>query len=184
MNTLYVWSIIGERFIFKLKEHAHMRSCNVLHLLMCYTKHFSFFDCAGSLQDLLAVTAACRTFGCGMWDIVLQLGAPGWAPALGTQSLSPWTTSVSLVAQSCPTLCNPMDCSPPGSSVHGISQARILEWVAIPFFRGYSWPRDQTCVSFIAGGFFTSAPPGETLKMLCTTSHYLQGRQETGSVGT
>ena len=43
-----------------------------------------------------------------------------------------------LVAQSCLTLCDPMDCSPPGSSVHGILQARILEWVAIPFSRGPS----------------------------------------------
>ena len=42
----------------------------------------------------------------------------------------------------CPTLCKPMDCSPPGSSVHGILQARILEWVAIPFSRGSSQPRD------------------------------------------
>ena len=48
-----------------------------------------------------------------------------------------------------------MDCSPPGSSVHGISQARILEWVAISFSRGSSWPRDQTHVFCIAGGFFT-----------------------------
>ena len=48
-----------------------------------------------------------------------------------------------------------MDCSPPGSSVHGIIQARILEWVAIPFSRGSSWPRDQTWVSCIAGRFFT-----------------------------
>ena len=45
---------------------------------------------------------------------------------------------VVLVFQSCPTLCNSMDCSPPGSSVHGILQARILEWVAIPFSRGFS----------------------------------------------
>ena len=52
-------------------------------------------------------------------------------------------------AQSCLTLCDPMDCSPPGSSVHGISQARILEWVAISFFRGSSLSRDQTCVSCI-----------------------------------
>ena len=43
-----------------------------------------------------------------------------------------------LVVQSCPTLCDPMDCSPPGFSVHGISQARILEWATIPFFRGPS----------------------------------------------
>ena len=60
-----------------------------------------------------------------------------------------------LLAQSCLILCNPMDCSPPGSSVHGILQARILEWVAIPFSRGSSQPRDWTWVSCIAGGFFT-----------------------------
>ena len=63
-----------------------------------------------------------------------------------------------LVAQLFLTLFDPMDCSPPGSSVHGISQARILEWVAIPFSRGSSQPRDRThvsCVSRIAGRFFT-----------------------------
>ena len=49
--------------------------------------------------------------------------------------------------QFCLTLCDPMDCSLPGSSVHGILQARILEWVAISSSRGSSWPRDQTCVS-------------------------------------
>ena len=58
-------------------------------------------------------------------------------------------------AQSCLTLCNPMDCSPLGSSLHGILQARILEWVAIPFSRGSSQPRDLTCVSRITGRFFT-----------------------------
>ena len=59
------------------------------------------------------------------------------------------------VSQSCLTLCDPMDWIPPGSSVHGISQARILEWVDIPFSRGSSWPRDQTHISCIAGRFFT-----------------------------
>ena len=48
------------------------------------------------------------------------------------------------VAQSCPTLCDPMDCNLPGFSVHGILQARILEWVTISFSRGSSRPRDQT----------------------------------------
>ena len=52
--------------------------------------------------------------------------------------------------QLCPTLCNPMDCSPPGSSVHGILQARILEWVALPSSRGSSPPRDRTWVSYIS----------------------------------
>ena len=55
------------------------------------------------------------------------------------------------VAQSCLTLCNPMD-----YTVHGILQARILEWVAFPFSRGSSQPRVQTQVSHLGGGFFTS----------------------------
>ena len=55
------------------------------------------------------------------------------------------------VAQLCPTLCDPMD-----NTVHGILQARILEWVAFPFSRGSSEPGDRTQVSHIAGGFFTS----------------------------
>ena len=57
--------------------------------------------------------------------------------------------STALPARSCLTLWGPMDCSPSGSSVHGISQARILEWVAISFSRGSSQPRDWTCVSCI-----------------------------------
>ena len=60
-----------------------------------------------------------------------------------------------LITQSYPILCNPMDCSPPGSSVHGILQARILERIAIPFSRGSFQPRDQTQISHFAGGFFT-----------------------------
>ena len=59
------------------------------------------------------------------------------------------------VAQSCPTLCDPMDCSLPGFSVHGIFQARILEWVAISFSRRSSQPRDWTRVSLIVGRRFT-----------------------------
>ena len=59
------------------------------------------------------------------------------------------------VAQSCPTLCDPMDCSLPGSSVHGILQARILEWVSMPSFRESSWPRDRTRVSHIVDRCFT-----------------------------
>ena len=58
-------------------------------------------------------------------------------------------------AQSCPTLCNPMDCSLSGSSVHGIFQARVLEWIAISFSRASSRPKNQTQVSRIAGRRFT-----------------------------
>ena len=59
------------------------------------------------------------------------------------------------VVQSCLTLWDPMNCSRQGSSVRGILQARMLEWVAIPFSRGSSWPRNWTWVSCIAGKFFT-----------------------------
>ena len=65
------------------------------------------------------------------------------------------TSSESEVTQSCLTLCDPMDCSLPGSSVHGIFQAGILEWVAISFSRGSSWPRDWIWVSRIVGRCFT-----------------------------
>ena len=58
---------------------------------------------------------------------------------------------IALVVQSCSTLCNPMDCSSPGSSVHEILKVRILEWVAIPFSRGSSQPRDPTWISCFVG---------------------------------
>ena len=64
--------------------------------------------------------------------------------------------SVKLVAQSCLMLWDPMDCSPPRFSIHGIFQARIQEWVAISFSRGSSWPRNRTQVSCIAFRFFTT----------------------------
>ena len=67
--------------------------------------------------------------------------------------------------QSCLTPCNPMDCSPPGPSVHGILQARILEWVAMPSSRGSSPPRDRTHISYdsyITGRFLTAEPLGKT----------------------
>ena len=76
--------------------------------------------------------------------------------------LSLRTACVYLVTQSCPTLCDLMDCSPPGSSAHGILRARILEWVAYPFSRRSSQPRNPTGVSCIAGRFFTSWAVGKS----------------------
>jgi len=74
------------------------------------------------------------------------------------------------VAQSCLTLCNPMDCSLPGSSVYEILQARILEWVVVPFSGRSSQTRNQTQVSHIAGGFFTIWAIREALYM-CILFH-------------
>ena len=76
----------------------------------------------------------------------------------------------------CLTLCDPLDCSPPGSSVHGVLQARILGWFTIPFSRGSSQPRDLTHISCTAGRFFTTEPPGKPLMNLYAQSvgcHFL-----------
>ena len=68
------------------------------------------------------------------------------------------------VTQWCLTLCNPMDCSLPGSSVHGFLQARILEWAAILFSRGSSQPRKWTRVSYVAEEFLLFEPPGKPIR--------------------
>ena len=89
-----------------------------------------------------------------MWDRFISLGLYS-LPSLSWPNTSLEGLPTSEVAQSCPTLCDPMDCSPPGSSIHGILQTRILEEVAIPVFsRVSSQPRDQTWVSSIAGRCF------------------------------
>ena len=93
------------------------------------------------------------------WHNALKTDTPGYSDQEKSLNLSLTGVGVcsqsALVAQLCPALCNPMDCSLPGSSVHGILQARILEWVDIPFPRGSSQPRDWTWASCIAGGLFT-----------------------------
>ena len=75
---------------------------------------------------------------------------------------------------------DPMDCTPPGSSVHGTFQARILEWAALPFSRGSSWPRGQICVSCTASGFFTAEPLGEALSSADLNVLQSMGSQRVG----
>ena len=102
-----------------------------------------------------------REFGveCSSWALWME-SSPGVSKLHRSVTSSPLYVFVCvnlfvLVAQSCPALCSSMDCSPPVSSVHGILQARMLEWVAFPFSRWSSEPRDWTQVSHIAGRFFT-----------------------------
>ena len=74
-----------------------------------------------------------------------------------------------------PLLCDPMDCSPPGSFVYGISQARTLEWVAISFSKGSSPPRDRiqvSCIFCLANVFFTTDPPGKCVCVECLQLEY------------
>ena len=104
-----------------------------------------------------------------------------------------WVTPVSvtsknfvlrLVTQLHPTLCNPMDCSPPGSSVHRISQARILEWLAISFSRGSSQPKDQTRVPCIVMSVMekAKAPHSSTLAWKIPWTEGPGGLQSMGSL--
>ena len=76
-------------------------------------------------------------------------------------STSTFAWMVNVCAQSCPALCDPMDCSSPHTSVHGISQARIMEQVVISFSRGSSQPRNRNHVSCIDNRFLTTEPPGK-----------------------
>ena len=94
----------------------------------------------------------------------LSYGIPG---VLHSRSGSKLRLKWSEVVQSCPTVCDPMDCSLPGSSVRGIFQARVLEWVAISFSRGSSWPRDRTWVSCIAHRRFTIRATGKPSNYQC-----------------
>ena len=93
--------------------------------------------------------------------IKLNPRIPNWCPRIAW-----WCGSLLLTLKlglrtpkSCVRLCDSVDCRLPGSSVHGILQARILEWIAIPFSRRSSWPRDQTPVSCTAGRFFLLSEP-------------------------
>ena len=85
----------------------------------------------------------------------VQLFAAPWTIAhqaslsMGFPRQEDWCGLAKLL-KSCPALCNLMDCTPPGSSVHGILPARILEWAAMPSSRGFSQPRDQTCICYIS----------------------------------
>ena len=78
-----------------------------------------------------------------------------WIDKLQFARATPWSHLISEVAQSCLTVCDPIDCSLPGSSVHGIFHAIVLEWIAISFSSGSSRPRDQTRVSHIVDRRFT-----------------------------
>ena len=83
------------------------------------------------------------------------------------------TLKWSEVAQSCATLCNPMDCSLPGSSIQAILQARVLEWVAISFSREASQPGDWTWVSHISGRCFTLWATREAKIIICFSIFYI-----------
>ena len=90
----------------------------------------------------------------GGQDVLPCANGKGPGMSCTTRVLKTWAQMKCVSHSVVSTLCDPMDCSPPGSPVRGILQARILEWVAISFSRGSSWPRDWIQVSCIAGRHF------------------------------
>ena len=116
-----------------------------------------------SEQHMEVCSTLCGSLdGRGVWGRMNTCICKAEFPCCSSETVTILLTSYSekkvkvLVIQSCLTLCDPMDCSLPDSSVRGILQAIILEWVAIPFSRGSSQPRDRTQVSHIASRLFTS----------------------------
>ena len=120
-----------------------------LSLSHSHIKLFFFF----SLSPELMITQQTTQFKLCTSDYITTVYTAYGQFHLPETELNSWKWNE--FAQSCLTLCNPVDCSLPGSSIHGIFQARVLEWVAIFFSRGSSLPRDQTQVSHIVGRRFT-----------------------------
>ena len=114
-----------------------------------WVQHYDFFN-------ILSLKKMCR-----LWGIYISV-------CLYVHVL------VCSVTHLCPTLCDSIDCSSPGSSLPGIFQARILEWVAVSYSGGFSWPRDWTLISWVpalADILFTSCTTWETLICLHTYTH-------------
>ena len=111
------------------------------------TKHVTTTWPSNCTPDIYPAAATAKSLQSCL--ILCNSSVPGILQAKTLES-----ESESEVVQSCPTLSDPTDCSPPGSSLHGILQAKVLEWGAISFSRGSSWPRDWTLVSCIPGRHF------------------------------
>ena len=126
----------------------------------CWFPYYHFLSLLYTLVRLNILTkslSSCSPLAQEATVTLCHLSLEAWIPLLCLCAV------LCLVAQSRLTLCDPMDCSPPGSSVHGIFQARIQEQVAISFSRRSSRPRNQTHISCIAGGFLTTGSPGFSL---------------------
>ena len=139
---------------------TRLSSCGLLHGAWARLTADWPRDCSTLCDLSLLVSSSVWPRGSSPVSTMGRLMCP--AQSINSPSLfPPWETQLSVLmrvcvwgegvhAQSCLTLCNPMDCYPPGSSAHGIFQARILEWVAMPSSRGTSWLRDWTCTSYIS----------------------------------
>ena len=136
---------LSSHYVFCSSEHLWRISFWFLFL------HLSWFLSFALLMCVCACVCVCV---CVCVWMCLCVYLCGWLPGTNFHFAQLFSLEV-LIAHLGLTFCDTMDCNPPGSSVHGILQARILEWVAIPFSRGSSQPRDWTQVSCNEGRFFT-----------------------------
>ena len=123
---------------------------------------WTIFNCKLVLQNFLVVSSfpLHRVQWLCAWALILCFHL------VVTEKMNWSEVKWSEVAQSCSTLCDPVDCSLPGSSVHGIFQARVLAWVAISFSRGSSWPRDLTPGLPHCRRTLPSEPPGKSIEKI------------------
>ena len=143
----------------------HFLGTHIPGLFLPSWRHSPLLDCSPLSGAHLTLIASLKDFSVPGGSVVKNPPAnAGDAAATPGSGRSPGErngNSFQLSTLSCLTFCNSVDCSPPGSSILGILQARILEWVAMPFSRGSSQPRDRTRISFIAGYSLLSEPPGK-----------------------
>ena len=129
----------------------------------------------------------------GSWQVLLSHSWSGhsfysWPQCHQTGMLKAHDIQIStknhcfLVAKSCLTICTPMDCSLPGSSAHGISQVRILEWVAISFSKASFWHRDPTCVCYIGRQILYLRHQGSLPQRICALKNILNKHSSTNNV--
>ena len=171
--TIWPSNFTTARYIPReLKTHVHLKTCTWIFKAALFIKasewkqpkcpsiyewvtKYNIFIQGNMIQPLKAVsTDVCYNMA-DPWKYSAKWKKPDTkGHMLRCDSVYIKCLKWSEVTQSCPTLCDPVDCSPPRSSVHGIFQARILEWGAISFSRGSSRPRDRTQVSHVAGRCF------------------------------
>ena len=147
-----IWEVMANMFINTLLERTALSIplFSVRALMSWYYGGQSLIRvCFLAVYSFLPSPAHCCLSGWVLGAFNANILSPVWLLIKNIE----WVSEC--VAPFCPTLYDPVDCSPPDSSVHGILQARILEWVAVPFCRGSSLPRDRTQVSHLAGRFFT-----------------------------
>ena len=158
--------------LFNICQLAHLGESYFNMYILCFNASvvFLFWSNSGDLGNTInfsmlkafkpslkhCSSPSCQTLSI-KWSHLVKTQLPLTCICVHAQSL-----------QSCLTLCDPMDCSPPDSSVHGMLQARILECIAMPSSKEFSWLRDWTCVSCIAGRFFNHRATWEAPHWLLT----------------